>query len=130
MRLHSVRAQPDVMGLAALGERNLGVLIWHYHDVDLPGPPAQIALKLEGLPHAGPFLVQHFRIDGEHSNAFAAWQRMGSPQKPSPEQVQALYRTSGLAPVCSPHWQRPRNDTLRLDLSLPRQAVSLITLRW
>jgi xylan 1,4-beta-xylosidase len=130
MRLHSVRSQPDLMALAALGERCLGVLIWHYHDDDLPGAAAQVTLKLEGLAHTGSFLVQHYRIDGEHSNAFTTWQRMGSPQQPTPEQLVALKRAARLEPAGSPHWQRASGQSLALDVLLPRQAVALVTLRW
>jgi xylan 1,4-beta-xylosidase len=130
MRLKSVREKPDVMALAALGDHSLGVLIWHYHDEDVPGPAAQVEAILERLPDTGPLLVQHFRIDDEHSNAFAAWKRMGSPQQPTSDQLVALKRAARLEPVGSPQWRRASGNTLSFRLSLPRQAVSLITLRW
>ena len=61
------------------------VLVWHYHDDDLPGPDAAVELSLRGLPaQAGSVLVQHYRIDSDHSNAYEAWKRMGSPPRPTP----------------------------------------------
>jgi xylan 1,4-beta-xylosidase len=127
MKRHSVRQAPDVMALAGLGERVLSVLVWHYHDDDLPAPDARVTLDLRGLPvREGPVLVQHFRIDAEHGNGFEAWKRMGSPQHPSAEQLAALRRAARLEPLDSPEWHRIRDASLTLELSLPRQAVSLL----
>jgi xylan 1,4-beta-xylosidase len=73
-------------------------------------------------------LLQHFRIDADHSNAFAAWKRMGSPQQPTPGQYAELERASNLAFLTSPEWLRPQSGKLTLKFSLPRQAVSLLVL--
>ena len=40
LRLHGVRQAPDVMALAGLEDRSLSVLVWHYHDDDLPAGDA------------------------------------------------------------------------------------------
>jgi xylan 1,4-beta-xylosidase len=133
LRQSGVRGKPDVAALAGLADRTLGVLLWHYHDDDLPGPSAAIDLALDGLPaaaNAGPVLLQHYRIDGEHGNAFEAWRRLGSPQRPTPEQYAALLRASQLAPLGSPEWLHPAAGKLDLRLTLPRQAVSLLVLDW
>ena len=50
LRLHGVRQGPEIMALAGLEDRTLGVLVWHYHDDDLPGPDAAVELLLRGLP--------------------------------------------------------------------------------
>ena len=66
LRLHGVRQGREIMALAGLEDRTLGVLVWHYHDDDLPGPDAAVDLCLRGLPaQAGSVLVQHYRIDRE-----------------------------------------------------------------
>ena len=75
-------------------------------------------------------LLEHYRIDREHSNAFEAWKRMGSPQRPTPEQYAALERSSELALLGSPRWLHPEGGKLTLRLNLPRQAVSLLVLDW
>ena len=59
LRLHGVRQGPEIMALAGLEDRTLGVLVWQ-----------------------------------------------------------------------SPSWQRPQAGALALKFPLPRQAVSLVTLRW
>ena len=84
-------AKPDVSALAAIDGNKLFVLAWHYHDDDVPGPTADIAIELKNLPAAAQraTLVQ-YRVDRDHSNAFTAWQQMGSPNKPTPQQFAAL----------------------------------------
>src|SRR5262249_7234259 len=63
-----VRGAPDISALASLDGRTLCVLVWHYHDDDVPGPEAAVALTVSGLPMArGEARLQHFRIDEDHS---------------------------------------------------------------
>jgi xylan 1,4-beta-xylosidase len=129
IRRDGVRGKPDVSALASLQGGKLGVLVWHHHDDDVPGPDANVELSLSGLPGGGgPVLLEHFRIDREHSNAFEAWKRMGSPQTPTPEQRADLERSSNLALLTSPEWVRPEGGALTLRFSLPRQSVSLLVL--
>ena len=126
-----VRAEPDVSALASLDQNRLCVLIWHYHDDDVLGPAAQVELTLTGLPlESGEARLEHFRVDQDHSNAFTAWQRMGSPQQPTPEQYAQLEKAGQLAQMAGPQAVRvdQGNATVRLDL--PRQAVSLLVLQW
>ena len=125
-----VRGAPDVSALASLEERKLCILLWHYHDDDVPGPDAEIELTLAGLPPANNGTVLEYRIDEQHSNAFIAWKKMGSPQKPSPEQYQDLEKASHLA---STTYTLPANSDKsqpQLKIRLPRQAVSLVVYEW
>ena len=93
-----VREQPDVAALASLDGDTLAVMVWHYHDDDVPGPAADIKLALEGLPvQSGTAQIQHFRIDEDHSNAYAAWKQMGSPQQPTDQQYAELEKAGQLA---------------------------------
>jgi xylan 1,4-beta-xylosidase len=43
---------PDVSALAALDtdRGRLSVLVWNYHDDDVPGPRAAVDLSINGLP--------------------------------------------------------------------------------
>ena len=129
IRRDGVRGKPDVSAVASLREGKVCVLAWHHHDDDVPGPAAEVELDLSGLPAGdGPVLVEHFRIDREHSNAFEAWKRMGSPQQPTPEQGADLERSSDLATMGSPEWVRPEGGKVTIRFALPRQAVSLLVL--
>jgi xylan 1,4-beta-xylosidase len=126
-----VRGAPDVSGLATLQDGRLCVLIWNYHDDDVPGPTAAIELSLKGLPSVEtPLLLQHYRIDQEHSNAYEAWKRIGSPQKPNAGQCAELKGAAQLAMLRSPQWLRAKDGQASLCLSLPRQAVSLLVFTW
>jgi xylan 1,4-beta-xylosidase len=124
-----VRTKPDVSALACKQNGRLCVLIWHFHEDDVPGPSAEVTLSLNHLPAAGePLLMHHFRIDKAHSNAFEAWKRLGSPTRPTPEQYAQLERSSNLTLIGSPEWVRPANGDVTLHFNLPRQAVSLVVL--
>jgi xylan 1,4-beta-xylosidase len=126
-----VRGTPDVSALASLEPRKLSVLVWHYHDDDVPGPEAAVALSVSGLPLArGEARLQHFRIDEGHSNSYAAWKRMGSPIAPNAQQYAELEAAGQLAPMESVPAVRVEGGAARLSLVLPRQAVSLLVLEW
>jgi xylan 1,4-beta-xylosidase len=124
-----VRGGPEVFGLATLQGEKLSVLLWNYHDDHLPGPTAAVELIIQGLPSSNsPLLLNHYRIDRHHSNAFEVWKRMGSPQIPTAAQYAELEDAAQLALLTSPRWLRPKDGKAALRLSLPRQAVSLLVL--
>ena len=126
-----VRAEPDISALASLDQHQLCVMVWYYHDDDLPGPDADVDLTLEHLPiERGNATLEHYRIDEDHSNAFAAWKRMGSPEKPTPEEYAQLEKAGWLAALAQPAAVTVTNSTTTLRFTLPRQAVSLLKLTW
>jgi xylan 1,4-beta-xylosidase len=122
-----VRERPDVSALASLDGNTLRVMVWHYHDDDVPGPDAAVDLTLTGLPWADhEATLLHLRIDEVHSNAFSAWQRMGSPQSPTPEQYSELETAGGLAALGPEETVRASQGSATVKFDLPRQAVSLL----
>jgi xylan 1,4-beta-xylosidase len=126
-----VRGAPDVSALASLEGRKLAVMAWHYHDDDVPGPEAAVALTVTGLPLAsGQARLLHYRIDEGHSNSFAAWKRMGSPIAPDEKQYAELEAAGMLAQLEAPATVRIDAGQVTLPLTLPRQAVSLVVLEW
>jgi xylan 1,4-beta-xylosidase len=126
-----VRGAADVSALASLEPRRLSVLVWHYHDDDVPGPEAAVALSLSGLPLArGEARLRHYRIDESHSNSFAAWKRMGSPIAPNEQQYAQLEAAGKLATIESPPTVHVEAGQAALAFALPRQAVSLLVLEW
>jgi xylan 1,4-beta-xylosidase len=124
-------AAPDVHAMAALGPKRLAVMAWHYHDDDLPGPAAAVEMTLKSLPGAAAgATLRHYRIDGEHSNAYTAWLAMGSPQKPTAEQYAKLEAAGRLATLGDPAPLPLENGSAVVRLTLPRQAVSLLVIEW
>jgi xylan 1,4-beta-xylosidase len=126
-----VRDQADVSALASLDEKKLCALVWHYHDDDVAGPAAAVELTVEGLDRSlEQVQLLHYRIDGEHSNAYTAWQKMSSPGKPTAQQRSALGKASELTLLKGPKMVEVRNRKVVLRFPMPRQSVSLLRLTW
>jgi xylan 1,4-beta-xylosidase len=106
-------------------------MVWHYHDDDVPGPDAAVELTLTHLPVAvDEARITHYRIDSNHSNAFAEWMRMGAPTAPNDAQYAQLVEADQLATLGDPTVVHVENGTATLKINLPRQAVSLFVLEW
>jgi xylan 1,4-beta-xylosidase len=127
-----VRGAPDVGALSSLEGNKLAVLVWHYHDDDLPGPDAQVHLVLGGLPlTAGQARLTHYRIDRTHSNAYTQWRELGSPPEPNEAQYVQLRAAGKLATLAdAPASVSIEQGAATLDFILPRQAVSLLVVEW
>ncbi len=129
-----VRGAPDVAALASFdaAKRQLAVLVWHYHDDDVPGPTAAVALTVAGLPAetAQPRLA-HYRVDATHSNAYTLWQSLGSPTAPSRAQYAQLEAAAQLGLLeNTPATATLSQGEAALSFALPRQAVSLLVFQW
>ena len=126
-----VRGRPDINVIAARKGHEVEILIWNYHDDDLPAAATSIDLAVSGFPaKTSRGLVEHFRIDSTHSNAFTAWKEMGSPQSPATGQYEQLDRAGQLQLLTSPAWLLITQGTAHLQLTLPRQGISLIRIVW
>ena len=126
-----VRTTPDIRALATKSDHGVAILVWNYHDDDISLEPASIVLAIDGLQKdAHHAVLQHFRVDANHSNSFAAWQAMGSPQTPSAVQYQGLESAGQLQLLTSPTWIELGRGMAQVEFELPRQALSLIKLEW
>jgi xylan 1,4-beta-xylosidase len=125
------RDAADIDGMATRADREMAVLVWNYHDDELSGAAAPVRVAMSGVPKSAErVLVQHYRIDDEHSNSYSVWKQMGSPQQPTPEQYARLEAAGQLQLLGSPEWRQPRDGKLALEFTLPSHAVSLIRLTW
>jgi xylan 1,4-beta-xylosidase len=126
-----VRSRPDINAIATRKDREIEVLVWNYHDDDVPAPPAPIDLVITGLPaDVKRALLEHFRVDSDHSNAFTAWKEIGSPQAPSESDYKKLESAGQLHLLTSPAWIELQQEGTHLHLALPRQGLSLVRLAW
>ena len=122
-----VRTSPDV-GLLATEAKDtrVDILLWNYQDDDVPGATAAVRIDLIGLPRGIAPRARIAQVGRLDSNAFTAWQTMGSPANPTRQQMERLTRASRL------QWQRmpvsAKNGPSRASLSLrlPSQSVALI----
>ncbi len=128
---NGARQTPDIDALATRADRNAAVMLWNYQDDDAPGPDADVQVTVSGIP-AGvhKVLLEHYRIDETHSNAYTAWTNMGSPQSPTPEQYAQLKAAGQLQLLTSPVWLDVDDGKATVETNLPRQAVSLLRLNW
>lgn len=124
---NGVRARPDVGVLASRDERAISLMVWHYHDEDVPGPDAAVELTLTGLDSGrDEARVTHYRIDQDHSNAYARWKSLGAPSAPDEKVYSALEQAGKLAALGPPGKVTIKRGQATLKFPLPRQAVSLL----
>ncbi len=124
---NSVRDAADVNAVATHHGDQIDVLLWNYHDADLPAPPAHVHLSVAGL-HGDSVQASEFRMDADHSNAYRLWLKMGSPPNPDASQLAELEKAGKLDESMP---QRPLTvhaGTADLQLTLPRQSVVLVRL--
>jgi xylan 1,4-beta-xylosidase len=126
-----VRDAPDIDALATKAAHEAAVMVWNYHDDDVPADAAEVKVAITGIP-AGTkkVLLEHYRIDDTHSNAYTVWRVMGSPQSPTPEQYERLKEAGQLELLQSPEWIDVKQGKVTIETKLPRQATSLLHLTW
>jgi xylan 1,4-beta-xylosidase len=126
-----VREAADVAALASLDKGKLCVMAWHYHDDDVPGSAADVDVSISGLPmKAGKAKLTQYRVDETHSNAFTAWKKMGSPQKPTADEYAALEKAGQLAAAGPASDVRVADGKFTTRVNLERKAVALLVLEW
>jgi xylan 1,4-beta-xylosidase len=126
-----VRQEPDVNVIATRSKNGVEVLLWNYHDDDLAAAPALVHVQISGFPEkVDRAMLEHFRIDARHSNAFNAWKDLGSPQTPTPEQYKKLESAGQLQLLTSPAWVHIQHGIANLQFELPRQGLSLLKIEW
>jgi len=129
VRDRSVRLQADVNAFATRDTRAANVLVWNYHDDDLPGPAARVEMAIEGLPAGRPTLT-HYRVDGDHSNSYTVWKTMGSPQTPTSAQYATLEKAGQLQMLEPAKRVEVKDGRVVVTFTLPRQGVSLVRVTW
>ncbi len=129
VRDHSVRNSADLSAVATRDARSTSVLVWNYHDDDLPAAGADLMVTIEGLPDGRPTLT-HYRVDTDHSNAYTVWKALGSPQSPTAAERAALVKAGQLQTLGSPERIVVANGRSVVRFTLPRQGVSLVRIDW
>ncbi|RYY03198.1 MAG: beta-xylosidase [Gammaproteobacteria bacterium] len=130
IRASSVRdVKTDINALAVADKKSISVLVWNYHDDDILDAGSPVEINITGID-AKEVKLNHYRIDTENSNSYTTWKAMGSPQKPTAEQIKTLEKSSELALLQKPTTIKVKNHQVTLKMQLPRQAVSLIKLTY
>ncbi len=126
-----VRGVPDLDAFATADARQAAVMLWNYHDAEKPGPSFPATVRIAGLPQGlSRVRLTHYRIDDAHSNAYAVWKAIGSPQNPSPAQYAELKSKNGLQLLESPRWVDVQNGAVTVGTDMPHHSISLMMLEW
>jgi xylan 1,4-beta-xylosidase len=115
----------DLNALATKDKNSMAVMLWNYHDDDIQGDGSPVVINIKNL-QAKKATLYHYRIDSKHSNSYEVWKKMGSPQNPSTEQIAELEQSGHLEMLSEPCKVKIKNNELKVEMQLPRQAVSLI----
>jgi xylan 1,4-beta-xylosidase len=124
---------PEEVDALATGDGDGGyvIAVWRHADdryLDDDGP-ADVTLRVGGLPDGATASVDHWRIDERHSNSHTVWREMGSPREPTPDQLTVLHARAKLEQA-EPHREVQVHDgAVTLSLELPLPSVSLVSLR-
>ncbi|MGZ3853737.1 MAG: GH39 family glycosyl hydrolase [Flavisolibacter sp.] len=129
IRDSGVRKQTtDIGALAAKDNRVATIMVWNYHDDDLPGEKEMVQLTVAGLPSTN-IRLQEYRIDKDHSNSYELWKQLGSPQQPTQAQIAQLEKAGQLEQTGN-LIKAVVNGILRMDVPLPRQGIVFYKLQW
>ena len=127
----SVRTKSDVNVVATRDSHRASVLVWNYHDDVKVDRASEIHLVLKGLPPGvSRTLLEHWQVDHDHSNAYTAWQSMGSPSNPTADQDRRLKAAGQLELFESPRWVAVAGDAIELTFFEPSQGMTLLNLTW
>ena len=119
---------PEIDGWATVGANDsVQILLYCHHDDWDVQDTFDVDLKLSNLP-SGRMQVRHYRIDAEHSNAYAEWMRQGMPDYPNAGQYAAIKARDGLELLTPPDTVLVTEGGAALQFSMPVHAVSLLVL--
>ncbi|SDE01629.1 GH39 family glycosyl hydrolase [Auraticoccus monumenti] len=126
------RSMPEEVDVLASRHEDgtLGVLVWRHTDdqYQRDETETEVELTISGLEDR-PYELHHLRIDARHSNSHTAWVEAGSPQLPTPEQLQAVKDRQGLEQLEPPRrLEASGTGEQKLTVTLPLPSVSLLLL--
>ncbi|MDR3276500.1 MAG: hypothetical protein LBT11_04730 [Treponema sp.] len=107
----------------------LQLLLVNHHSLLHPIETETVRLNLTGRRHGGPCVKAEVqRIDDEHANALAVWEKMGSPEYLSKAEILSLQGASELVRQDQPFEQS--EGELTMTVTLPPMGIALVTLYW
>jgi xylan 1,4-beta-xylosidase len=129
LRGRRIAVGADTPVLATVMPGHVAVMTWNYQADETRRDTAVSTLTLLHIP-ARRARIHEYRIDETHSNAYTAWQRMGSPAAPTPEQVAVLEHAGGIQEMGAVRTVSVHDGALAVPLALPARAVSLVEVRY
>ncbi|HUY80693.1 MAG TPA: hypothetical protein VMU92_03130 [Acidobacteriaceae bacterium] len=100
----------------------LVIAAWNLVEPGAKGSDKQVTLELKGVAPDAQVSIE--RSDAQHGDTLAAWNKMGKPRYPTPEQIVALKKASEPGP---PEVARLKSG--QLTLTLPPMGLAVITVQ-
>jgi xylan 1,4-beta-xylosidase len=120
-----------VDGIATRGDRNLDLLLWNYREDDSQRQARKSTITITGLPKSlHQAKLTTYVVDENHSNSYAAWKKMGSPQSPTQEQYKQLETDGKLEQGNGPNLVKAENGICKFPLQFTPQSLMLLRFRW
>jgi xylan 1,4-beta-xylosidase len=117
----------EINGWATLtGTKSLEAFVYCHEDTWETGGIYPVEFTVENLPFKGPYKITHYRIDKNHSNAYAEWARQGRPDYPAGGQYEAIKQKSGLELAEPVRTLVPLDGRVKLSFDMPVKSVSLL----
>ncbi len=115
--------------LPTIDDDSLAIMVWNFEDgMEGDVNARQIDVVVDNLPFSGAYYLLHYRIDHEHSSAYAIWVKQGKPAEPTNDQIKALRASENLT-LCEPVKSVALDiGSFSLSTELPMHAVSLYVL--
>ncbi|MEG6571084.1 hypothetical protein V6C21_00965 [[Clostridium] cellulosi] len=86
----------------------------------------KVNIEINNVPFTGNAVVKQYRIDAEHSNAYAEWLKQGKPKYPLGQKYAMIKAKDNLEQIGSSEEFMVTDGYLKLQCSMPTHAVSLI----
>ncbi|MDR1971814.1 MAG: hypothetical protein LBQ46_07820 [Treponema sp.] len=119
----------ELNGWATLtGTKSLEALLYCHEDTWETEGRHAVEFAVENLPFKGPYTVTHYRIDKDHSNAYAEWVRQGRPDYPAGLQYEAIAKKAGLELAEPVRTVVPLDGKVKLSFDMPVKSVSLFVI--
>ena len=119
----------EIDGWATLtGTKSIETLLYCHQDTWEQNDSHTVELAVKKPPFEGPYKVTHYRIDKDHSNAYAQWVLQGRPDYPVGDQYNAIKARDGLELLCPIQELLPHDECIKMTFEMPVKSVSLITI--
>jgi xylan 1,4-beta-xylosidase len=125
-----VEEKTDIDGIAAIsGNKSIVFLLYcHNDDWDAEGE-YKIYVEVTNLPFKGSDgRLEHYRIDKDHSNAYAEWVRQGRPDYPTPSQNAVIKSSENLELLEPETYVTLTDGKFKKIISIPVNGISLLRL--
>lgn len=119
----------EVSGMAVKGKNGeIQILVFSHNNDRDKKETQKVCVTVTGLDEKDRVL-EHYRIDETHSNAYAEWIRQGKPLFPQGEQYASIKKRDGLEKYEEDRTLTVKDGSVQIEFSIPAHGVSYLVLR-